>query len=171
MSRNRSCNTVLWTLLLGVIATIARAESARAEVVTEADLKCSRDWVKQHLLETKEPKTSRAELQVCSCFGGLLCNGRAGRPLTIAGQEHERGLLTHAPSKIVVQLDSPGKTFSAIVGLDSNEQTRPGLGSVVFSVTIDGKDRRPIESAEGGNGGSAASRRLGRGDELRSGSN
>jgi hypothetical protein len=76
---------------------------------------------------------------VWSCHGGLLRNGRAGKPLAIADQTYQRGLLAHAPSKVVVQLASPGKKFSVIVGLDSNEQTRPGLGSVVFSVTVGGK--------------------------------
>ena len=83
--------------------------------------------------------THPAELQVSSCHGELLRNSRAGRPLVIAGQEYRHGLLAHAPSKLVVQLDSPGKTFSAIVGVDSNEQTRQGQGSVVFVVTVGGK--------------------------------
>ncbi len=108
-------------------------------MVGAADLLARQEWVKSHLAKTIQPKTSQARLQVWSCYGGLIRNGRAGKPLLVSGQEHTRGLLTHAPSKIVVQLDSPAKTFSALVGIDSNEQTRPGLGSVVFSVTVGGK--------------------------------
>ena len=108
-------------------------------MVAEADLEVAQQWVQRHLVPTQPRETRPAELQVWACHGGLLRNGRGGRPLTIADQEYQRGLLAHAPSKLVVQLDSPGKVFSAIVGLDSNEATRPGLGSVVFSVTVGGK--------------------------------
>ena len=134
MRPDRSWRIVLGTLLLGLIGI-----NAQAEVVGAADLNARQQWVKQHLVETKHRHTSQARLQVWSCYGGLLRNARAGRPLLIADQEHKRGLLTHAPSKVVVQLNSPATTFSAVVGIDSNEQTRPGLGSVVFSVTVGGK--------------------------------
>ena len=39
-------------------------------------------------------------------------------------------------SKVIVRLPGAGKSFTAIVGVDSNEQTRPGKGSVVFSVSV-----------------------------------
>jgi hypothetical protein len=110
-----------------------------AEVVAAADLAARHQWVSRHLVETPPRPSRPAELQVEACHGGLLRNGRAGRPLLLADQEYQRGLLAHAASKIAVQLDSPGRTFSAVVGLDSNEQTRPGLGSVVFFVTVGGK--------------------------------
>jgi len=67
-------------------------------------------------------------------------NARGGRPLLIAGVEHTRGLFCHAMSKVVVTLPGPGRTFLALVGLDSNEQTRPGRGSVVFSVSVAGSE-------------------------------
>jgi alpha-galactosidase len=67
-------------------------------------------------------------------------NARGGKPLLIAGAEHTRGLFCHAMSKVVVTLPGPGRTFSALVGLDSNEQTRPGRGSVAFTVTVAGKE-------------------------------
>jgi alpha-galactosidase len=43
-------------------------------------------------------------------------------------------------SKIVVKLPSPAKVFSAVIGVDSNEQTMPGKGSVIFSVSTSGKE-------------------------------
>jgi len=36
----------------------------------------------------------------------------------------------------VVRLPGPGKTFTSVVGVDTNEQTRSGRGSVVFSVAV-----------------------------------
>ena len=39
-----------------------------------------------------------------------------------------------------MRLPAPGKTFEAVVGVDSNEQTGGGRGSVIFSVQIGGKE-------------------------------
>lgn len=134
MTHIRICSVMVLTLALG-----GSGARAQAEVVAAADLAARQQWVSRHLVETQPRQSRPAQLQVEACHGGLLRNGRAGRPLLIAGQEYQRGLLAHAASKVAVYLDSPGRTFSAVVGLDSNEQTRPGLGSVVFSVTAGGK--------------------------------
>ena len=128
-----------WVVVLGMLVLRAGSASAETALVTPADTKTAEQWVQRHLVETPVRNAHPAELQVSSCHGELLRNSRAGRPLVIAGQEYRHGLLAHAPSKLVVQLDSPGKTFSAIVGVDSNEQTRQGQGSVVFVVTAGGK--------------------------------
>ena len=64
----------------------------------------------------------------------------AGRPLKIADKQYSRGLYCHAVSKVVVRLPGPGKSFSAVAGVDSNEQTSGGRGSVVFSVNVGGKE-------------------------------
>jgi len=66
-------------------------------------------------------------------------NGRFGRPLMIASKAYRRGLFCHAASKVVVRLPGPGKTFTAVAGVDSNEQTSGGRGSVTFSVSVGGK--------------------------------
>ena len=66
-------------------------------------------------------------------------NERGGKPLKIADKTYTRGLYCHAVSSVVVKLPEPGKTFSAIAGIDSNEQTSGGRGSVIFSVVVGGK--------------------------------
>jgi alpha-galactosidase len=66
-------------------------------------------------------------------------NNRGGEPLRIGDKEFSRGLYCHAVSKVLVTLPSPGKSFSAIVGVDSNPDTRNGKSSVVFSVSIGDK--------------------------------
>ena len=68
-------------------------------------------------------------------------NGRHGKPLRIGEKEFTRGLFCHAPSKIIVRLPGPGGTFSATVGLDFNEQTSGGQGSVDFSVSVGGAEK------------------------------
>jgi alpha-galactosidase len=67
-------------------------------------------------------------------------NARGGKPLRIVDKEYTRGLYCHAVSAVVVKLPGPGKTLSAIAGVDSNDQTRPGRGSVVFSLRASGKE-------------------------------
>ena len=62
-------------------------------------------------------------------------NARAGKPHEASPTRRTpAGLYCHAVSKVVVRLPGPGKTFAATVGVDSNEQTSGGRGSVVFSV-------------------------------------
>jgi len=39
-----------------------------------------------------------------------------------------------------VRLPSPGKTFTATAGIDTNDQTSGGRGSVVFAVKVAGKE-------------------------------
>lgn len=64
-------------------------------------------------------------------------NARMGKPLRIAGKAYTRGLYCHAFSKLIVHLPGPGSRFEALAGVDSNEQTSGGRGSVVFSVALD----------------------------------
>ena len=59
--------------------------------------------------------------------------------MTIAKTAYTRGLYCHAVSHVVVRLPGPGKSFTAVVGVDSNPQTTGGRGSVVFSVNVGGK--------------------------------
>ena len=66
-------------------------------------------------------------------------NSRSSRPLKIGETEYTRGLYCHAVSQVVVRLPRPGKTFQAVIGVDTNEQTQGGRGSVVFSVEVSGQ--------------------------------
>ena len=63
-------------------------------------------------------------------------NARAGRPLRIVDAEFTRGLYCHADSQVVVRLPGPGDAFTAIAGVDRNEQTSGGRGSVRFAVRV-----------------------------------
>jgi alpha-galactosidase len=81
-----------------------------------------------------------AGLRVLANNDPVQLNARAGRPLKIADKQYSRGLYCHAVSKVVVRLPGPGTSFSAVAGVDSNEQTSGGRGSVVFSVNVRGKE-------------------------------
>ncbi len=81
-----------------------------------------------------------AGYEVISNHDPVQRNARSGAPLNLAGQQYTRGLYCHALSKLIVRLPSPGAKFSAVVGVDSNSDTKGGKGSVVFIVTADGKE-------------------------------
>jgi len=63
-------------------------------------------------------------------------NSLSGQPLKLGQQEYAHGLFCHAPSRVVVSLAGPGKTLSAIAGVDSNPETTGGHGSVIFQVVV-----------------------------------
>ena len=84
-------------------------------------------------------KALQPGLEVVANFDSVQTNARFGKPLKLASAAYRHGLFCHANSKIVVRLPAAGKTFEAIVGVDSNEQTAGGQGSVVFAVNVGGK--------------------------------
>ena len=80
-------------------------------------------------------------LYVIANHDAVIKNERSGRPLKIGTKEFNRGLYCHAFSKTIVRLPSPAETFYATIGIDSNEQTSGGRGSVIFSVIVDGQEK------------------------------
>jgi hypothetical protein len=60
----------------------------------------------------------------------------AGGPLMLRGAEYFLGLGMHSRSKVTYDLHAEYRKFSSVVGIDDAAQ---GLGSVVFSVEIDGR--------------------------------
>jgi len=82
-----------------------------------------------------------AGLEVLANHDWVLHNAVFGGPFHLGGKVYHRGLFCHAPSKIVVRLGAPGKTFSAVVGVDTNRFTAGGKGSIVFGVVVGEKER------------------------------
>jgi len=134
--RRRIWRATASAALLGAIA-MAGSEAAVTSVTRE-EREASRRWVERHWVEAKPP-SHPVGLVVLANHDPVIRNGRGGRPMKIAGKPYRRGLYCHAVSKVVVHLPSPGKRFTAVVGVDSNEQTVGGRGSVVFSVHAGGK--------------------------------
>ncbi len=86
--------------------------------------------------ETERPD---AMLEVRANNDPVQQDGRNGRQMNIAGVTYARGLYCHAVSNVVVHLPGPARRFTAVVGVDSNEQTTGGRGSVHFAVSAGGK--------------------------------
>ncbi len=129
-----------WTLgLMGcwsVIPPTVAAQSSHVDGGVEA-----RRWVAAKLLGHRRWESQEPGLTVVTNYGPVQKNGRGSAPLRIGGETFNHGFYCHAASKIVVRLPSPGKTFSARVGVDSNPQTQPGRGSVVFGLNVNGAQR------------------------------
>jgi len=131
-------------VLLGLLATAGRGW---ADGFVQPEEMARKDqWVKKHLLECRlrpvplRPPESPAQpqpgLTVLANNDPVIQNQRAGQPLRLGDTEYTRGLYCHAVSKVVVRLPGPGKTFTAVVGLDRNDDTLRGKGSVVFRVRV-----------------------------------
>jgi alpha-galactosidase len=95
----------------------------------------TRNWVAAKFGIAAPPETSGG-LTVLVHFDVVWRNCRVDRPLTLGASEYRRGLFTHAPSDVLVKLPGPGKEFTACIGVDTNDQTRGGRGSVIFAVAV-----------------------------------
>src|ERR1035437_10365250 len=124
-------------MLLAVLA--CRPGYGTVSVSPEEMSEASR-WVAAKFMGVATNEAPTVGLIVLANNDPVQLNSRAGRPLRIADKDYSRGLYCHAVSKVLVRLPGPGKSFSAVVGVDSNEQTSGGRGSVVFSVNVGGKE-------------------------------
>ena len=109
--------------------------------VTAGELGDRRDWVVARFEGRQPPPRTDPALVVLANHGPVQKNARGEKPLRIADREFTRGLYCHAPSKLLVRLPGPGKRFSAFVGVDSNDQTSGGRGSVDFSLRAGGAEK------------------------------
>ena len=114
--------------------------AARAVTVSPGEMAEARRWAAAVFEGAAVSGAVDPGLEVVANYDLVQRDARFGKPLKLAGANHARGLFCHADSKIVVRLPSPGKTFEALVGVDSNEQTVGGRGSVVFTVLVGGKE-------------------------------
>ncbi len=110
-------------------------------MVSPAELAEARRWAAAKFEGVRPAAAAEPGLVVLANHGPVQKNARGGRPMHIVDKEYTRGLYCHAPSKLVVRLPGPGARFSAIAGVDSNDQTSGGRGSVGFSVRVGGTEK------------------------------
>jgi alpha-galactosidase len=136
LQRSEGRSVVVVFFLLGGFA----GGGARGVEVTRDEQAAAREWVAAKFEGAVPAGPRRPGLVVLANHDPVLKNTRGeGRRLTIAKTAYDRGLYCHALSHVVVRLPGPGKTFTAIVGVDSNPQTVGGRGSIVFSVSVKGQ--------------------------------
>ena len=121
---------------VGLVGIAVACFNRCAPAATEGELMEARLWVAAKFEGVQQAEKPRSGLVVLANHGPVQKNARAGQPLRIGNKEYKRGLYCHAPSNVVVRLPAPGKTFTAVVGIDA----RAGGGSIVFSVAVAGKE-------------------------------
>lgn len=126
---------------LGIGLWAVALHSTSAVSVMPEELAEARQWSAAKFDGQQLQPLAAPALVVLTNHDPVQKNTRAGRPMRIVDKEYTRGLYCHAFSKIIVRLPGPGASFSAIVGVDSNEQTSGGRGSVDFSVSVGGTEQ------------------------------
>jgi alpha-galactosidase len=109
---------------------------AHAVSPTPAEMADARAWAMAKFEGTQNTKAPDVGLFVVANHDAVQLNGRHDKPLRMGGKYYTHGVFCHAPSKLIVRLPSAGKTLTATAGVDTNEQTNSGLGSVIFSMGV-----------------------------------
>jgi alpha-galactosidase len=131
--------SALRVLVVGVILMAATAVRAGPVAPTTDEMKVKDEWVRQNLA-AKPAEQPGPGVVVIANHGNVGKDARGKGPLRLGKTEYKRGLFCHAPSLLAVRLPSPGKAFTAKAGIDTNDQTSGGRGSVIFAVNVAGKD-------------------------------
>ena len=108
---------------------------------TEVELGEATRWSAAKFKAVPDTATPEPGLYVLANHDPVQLNARAGKPLRIVDKSYTRGLYCHAVSKIFVRLPGEGAEFTALAGVDSNENTSGGRGSVQFTVQVQGQER------------------------------
>ena len=122
-------NAAFWILL--AIGSFAAAVSP-----TSDEMQATRQWAAAKFEGAKVVRQPTPGLCVIANHDPLQLNNRNGQPMRLNGKDYTRGLYCHATSKIFVRLPGPGKTFTAIAGVNNSVGSE---GSVVFSVRVNDK--------------------------------
>ena len=152
----------LWSFITVLSLAIGMSHVARAVSPTPDEMVEARRCATAIFSGAALSNALQPGLEVVSNYDLVQKNARFGKPLKLAGQSIVHGLFCHANSRIIVRLPGPGKTFDAVVGVDSNEQTGRGSRKCRVRRTCGRKGGLPIRRAKGGNAAAAGEGRLGR---------
>ena len=130
-----------WLKNLTVVGLLSTSFVARAGTVTPDELAETRRWTAARFEGIVPVQPAERALLVRANHDAVQKNARGGKPLRLVDRQFTRGLFCHAPSKLLVRLPASGRTFTATVGVDSNEQTSGGRGSVDFSVSVEAAEK------------------------------
>ncbi|MBX7257037.1 MAG: alpha-galactosidase [Candidatus Hydrogenedentes bacterium] len=122
--------SLVFTLVSMLGLAVAMGDPASAE----ADRAAADRW-SAVVFEGKElPVPVIPHLHVEANNDPVQLNARGGKPMRLSDGEHKKGLYCHAYSKVhALNLEDAVK-FEAVVGVDSNDNTSGGRGSVEFIV-------------------------------------
>jgi alpha-galactosidase len=116
--------------LSGLACSLARAGQPLPDDLVEAQR-----WFNARFGESAEAQPLTQGLTVLANYGAVQKCGRGDRDLCIHETRYTRGFYCHAASQFLVRTNRPVRALIATIGVDSNPQTRPGRGSIVFVVS------------------------------------
>ncbi len=125
---------------MGMLVAIMVTRFVCAVGPTPVEMDDARQWGAAKFGGVVQQSEKGVGIEVVANNGLLQANRRGGKPMHLGTQTFTRGLYAHAPSRLIVRLPEPGQRFDALVGVDTNDQTSGGRGSVVFKVHIAGKE-------------------------------
>ncbi|HEV3275485.1 MAG TPA: alpha-galactosidase [Terriglobia bacterium] len=123
-------------LMMSALAGPATVPQSDTSANTDA-----RQWVAAKFAGQAPVGVKQGFLIVQRASGTVLKNGIKGHTLRIASTPYQRGI-NASEGTVTVHLPGPGKSLTAVVGVDSNDvgyYSNAGRGSVVASVEIAGK--------------------------------
>ena len=144
--------------IVGFVCSALLCQVATTQSQTSQDLQQRGQWVQKNLAAVREiraetptrPREPESGLFVLANHDPVQKNSRAGKPMKLGTTEYTRGLYCHAPSRLLVRLPRPGRTFDAVIGVDHNENTQAGGGSVHFFVTVGDREIFRSDLIQGG---------------------
>jgi alpha-galactosidase len=135
-------NALLRTLfLLSLILASLSLRAAERTLPTAEELIQTKNWVAKHWNPQEKQTGPPIGLTVYANNDPVRPRRPGADNMHIAGTKYDRGLYCHAKSDVAVILAKPGKTFTAVVGIDSNSDTKGGKGSVRFVVKVGGQEK------------------------------
>ncbi len=137
MSWRLARQTAQTAFLGGMVIVLLSAVPARAVRPSPGEIQLARQWAAAKLLTGENAPQPEAWIEVLANNDPVQTGGRNCRPLRLGTRSFSDGLYCHAVSDLRVHLPAEGDTFEALVGVDANEQTAGGRGSVVFRVVAD----------------------------------
>ncbi len=110
--------------------------------VTDAERADVTRWITAKIKGEQERPEYVAELAVLSSQWGQprLNTHPYGHKLKVSGRTMSDGLYCHANCRLAVLLPGRARRLTALCGVESNRETSPGGGNVVFAVSAGGKE-------------------------------
>ncbi|HNS19773.1 MAG TPA: alpha-galactosidase [Sedimentisphaerales bacterium] len=135
-------------IVAGFVYCLLLCWAAPSQGQTARELEQRDQWVRKNLAAVREVQAEvpapqqkpQPGLFVLANHDPVQKNSRGGKAMKLGTTEYTRGLYCHATSRLLVRLPGPGRTFDAVIGVDHNENTQAGSGSVHFFVTVGGAE-------------------------------
>jgi len=135
--------TFHFSSVVAVVFLLCLSARANPVEVSQDELLEAHRWVAAKFEGQIDSSPDRGYLLTHLTSGLPEKNSRQGHSLRIAGKVFARGIYCPSVGTIEVHLPAPGKQFTAIVGVDSNDITyysSLGRGQVIAAVEVNGKE-------------------------------